>query len=172
MNEPVVSDPDKRALVIRIEIGGSLMVNYKIKLGVVIIVLASTLLAGCGLINAVGSTPEETAVSDGTLPEWIFWSHYDTAEPDATDQESSEIENGITESDNGNFQSTGTTAPVPAPVPSFATEPDSKPPSVDFGAGGAKPGTMEYILQLNEQRALAREELETEPDDNKSWPDW
>lgn len=145
------------------------MINYKIKLlAVIIIVLASALLAGCGLINAVGSTPEETAVSDGTLPEWIFWSHYDTAEPDATDQESSEIENGGGSSINNSLQSTGSTAPAPAPIPSFA-EPENKPPSVDFGAGGAKPGTMEYILQLNEQRGLAREERETEPDDNANW---
>jgi len=171
MNKPVVSDPDKRALVIRIEIGGSLMVNYKIKLGVVIIVLATALLAGCGLINAVGSTPEETTVSDGSLPEWIFWSHYDTAEPDKPEQEINDIGDGNFESDNNAFQSTGTTAPASA----LAPEPTTQPPSA---------GTMKDILDFHKDIGIpssAKEKLEMakqkeqaakEKPDQKEWWEW
>jgi hypothetical protein len=179
MNKPVVSDPDKRALVIRIEIGGSLMVNYKIKLGVVIVVLATALLAGCGLINAVGSTPEETTVSDGTLPEWIFWSHYDTAEPDKPEQEINDIGDGNFESDNNAFQSTGTTAPAPALAPEPATqltEPEQ--------AARPSAGTMKDILDFHkdlgipssakekQEMAKQKEQAAKEKPDQKEWWEW
>lgn len=135
----------------------------------IIIAAASLVMAGCGLIGFVGGAEEEATGMDGELPEWLSWSHYDTADPLdenlLTDEEGSSVNGGNI------VQETGSTAPVtaPAPFPLTDPEPEQKVQPVVPSGGGHKPGTMEYIIWLHEQRKGGQKEQEAPATERKDW---
>ncbi len=135
----------------------------------IIITVATLLMAGCGLIGFVGSAEEEATDMDGELPEWLFWSHYDIADP--LDDNLLSDEEGSSVNDGSIAQGTGSTAPVtaPAPFPVTDPEPEQKVQPVVPSGGGHKPGTMEYIIWLHEQKKGAQKEQEAPATERKDW---